>query len=274
MAKPMTLSFLLVLGLALVPARAPADPPTPPPDAATLERLAARLAPVDLTANITALPPAERVALARLIEASKLMDALFLRQVWAGNAALLIDLQRDTTPLGRARLRAFMRTRGRGRASTRTSRSCPACGPKPPAANFYPAGATKAEIEAWLKSLPAARARRATGFFTTIRRSPPGALHAVPYSVEYQGELARAAGAAARGGAAATAADAARRSSTRARRRSFERLLRQRRGVDGAGRDHRAHHRPLRGLRRRAGSTPRQRSRRSSPSATTPRPRS
>ena len=37
------------------------------------------------------------------------------------------------------------------------------------------------------------RAGRAQGFFTTIRRGLDGRLAAVPYSVEYQGELARAA---------------------------------------------------------------------------------
>ena len=38
------------------------------------------------------LPPAERQALARLIDAARLMDGLFLRQVWAGNDALLQQL--------------------------------------------------------------------------------------------------------------------------------------------------------------------------------------
>jgi hypothetical protein len=38
---------------------------------------------------------------------------------------------------------------------------------------------------------PAPHRRR--GFFTTIRRTPDGALQAVPYSLEYQGELERAA---------------------------------------------------------------------------------
>ena len=37
------------------------------------------------------------------------------------------------------------------------------------------------------------RRNAATGFFTTIRRAPGGALTAVPYSIEYQGELALAA---------------------------------------------------------------------------------
>ena len=39
----------------------------------------------------------------------------------------------------------------------------------------------------------AAEQERATGFFTTIRRGPDGKLMAVPYSTEYQGELALAA---------------------------------------------------------------------------------
>src|SRR5438132_5094994 len=59
--------------------------------------------------------------------------------------------------------------------------------------NFYPAGATKADVERWMKSLPEARRRQAAGFYTTIRRDAAGKFHIVPYSVEYQGELSRAA---------------------------------------------------------------------------------
>src|SRR5690606_16463490 len=43
------------------------------------------------------------------------------------------------------------------------------------------------------KTLPDAARRDATGFFTTIRRGPGGRLMSVPYSVEYQGALERAA---------------------------------------------------------------------------------
>jgi hypothetical protein len=46
-------------------------------------------------------------------------------------------------------------------------------------------------VEKWLAGLPAAAREQATGFFTTIRRGPDGKLQAVPYSLEYQGELAR-----------------------------------------------------------------------------------
>jgi hypothetical protein len=44
-----------------------------------------RFAPTEIRADLSKLSPADRKALAKLVEASKIMDALFLRQVWAGN---------------------------------------------------------------------------------------------------------------------------------------------------------------------------------------------
>ncbi len=161
------------------------------PTAPELKRATARFAPVDIQADVSKLPENERRALAKMVQAAKLMDSLFLRQVWAGNETLLLDLLKDNSPLGRRGCTPSSSTRARGPGSTTTRRSSPASPPKPEAGNFYPAGATKAEIEAWVKSLPEAQQREATGFFTTIRRDPDGKLVAVPYSVEYQGELAR-----------------------------------------------------------------------------------
>src|SRR4029077_21245590 len=57
-----------------------------------------------------------------------------------------------------------------------------------------PADASKADLERWIQSLPEAERVRATGFFTVIRRGPGGAFTLVPYNVEYQNELGRAAG--------------------------------------------------------------------------------
>jgi len=65
---------------------------------------------------------------------------------------VLFELLADESPLGRARLQAFLITRGRGRSST--TRTVHAGVPvKPEAASFYAAGATKAEVEAWLTGL-------------------------------------------------------------------------------------------------------------------------
>src|SRR5688500_5335756 len=69
-------------------------------DSAKLDAMAARFAPVDLSADVAALPPNERQALTKLIQASQVFDALFLRQVWAGNEAMLLDLVRDGSPAG------------------------------------------------------------------------------------------------------------------------------------------------------------------------------
>ena len=95
--------------------------------------------------------------------------------------------------LGRARLHAFVLNKGPWSRLDHNEPFLPGVPAKPPSANFYPAGATKEEVEKWIAGLPAAERARATGFFTTIRRGPDGRLTAVPYSVEYQGELAMAA---------------------------------------------------------------------------------
>ena len=163
------------------------------PDAARLTAMTARFAPVPIGVDVSKLPAGERQALAKLVEAARLMDPLFLRQVWAGNESLLMQLVGDATPLGRARLHAFMIDKGPWSRLDANAPFVPAVPPKPASANFYAAGATKEEIESWMKSLPEKEQAEARGFFTTIRRRADGTLTAVPYSLEYQGELARAA---------------------------------------------------------------------------------
>src|SRR4051794_33570455 len=68
---------------------------TSPPTAATLRTMTARFAPADIGADVGALPAGERQALAKLVEAARIMDSLFLRQVWAGNDALLQQLTHE-----------------------------------------------------------------------------------------------------------------------------------------------------------------------------------
>ena len=52
--------------------------------------------PVDIAADVSGLPENERQVLARIVDAARVMDGLFLEQVWPGNPALLIDLVGDT----------------------------------------------------------------------------------------------------------------------------------------------------------------------------------
>jgi hypothetical protein len=160
------------------------------PEVQRLNAMSARLAPVDIRVDLSGLPENERQALSRLVRAARITDALFLRQVWAGNEALLLKLLEDTTLLGQARLGAFLIDKGPWSRLDLDAPFIPGIGEKPDAANFYPAGATKAEMEAWIAGLAPAERAIATGFFTTIRRDASGAFAAVPYSLEYQGELA------------------------------------------------------------------------------------
>ena len=168
----------------------------PVPDTMQLQAMAARFAPTDIGADVSRLSASDRNVLARLVEASKIVDALFLRQAWAGNVAMLMDLVRDETPAGRARLHYFLINKGPWSRIDHHQTFVPGAPAKPAGANFYPPHTSKADLEAWMQSLPEADRARATGFFTVIRNATgtPDGFSVVPYNVEYQGELARAAG--------------------------------------------------------------------------------
>ena len=165
-----------------------------------LRTMTARFAPADIGADLSRLPEGERQALARLVDAARVMDGLFLRQVWAGNDALLQQLGHDivSRPPGpertaaEARLHYFLINKGPWSRLDHNRSFVPGVPAKPESANFYPAGATKDDVQKWLDSLSGEAKASATGFFTTIRRGPQG-FTAVPYSIEYQGELAQAA---------------------------------------------------------------------------------
>ena len=77
--------------------------PDASPSLADLRAMTARFAPTEIGADLSALPHGDRRVLAKLVEASKIIDALFLRQVWAGNDAMLLDLVARPVARGRAR---------------------------------------------------------------------------------------------------------------------------------------------------------------------------
>jgi len=167
------------------------------PDQKSLQEMAARFAPVEISAQVSNLPANERRALIKLLRAARVMDALFLRQVWAGNTSLLLDLIKDRTPVGEARLRYFLINKGPWSRLDHNAAFIPGVPEKPAAANYYPAGVSKKEIESWLDQLSPEERMRAMGFYTTIRHGngkESGNFIAVPYSTEYQAELALAAG--------------------------------------------------------------------------------
>src|SRR4051794_5796201 len=100
MSKKTLIAALLFAGASMT-ARA-ADAPDAELD--HLRTLNSHFAPVDLVVNLDALPPNEKQALAKLVEASRTIDSLYQRQVWSGNADLLRRLAQDDSATGRERL--------------------------------------------------------------------------------------------------------------------------------------------------------------------------
>ncbi len=164
------------------------------PDLAQLNRMIERFAPADLSVDTSHLSPGDRQALPKLIAASRLIDHIFLQQLWAGNLALYAQLQRDQTPLGKARLKYFWMNKGPWSDLDGHTAFLPGVPEKKlPGANFYPADMTKEQFETWVKMLPKPQAEAAEGFFTVIRRDGNGGLKMVPYSEEYRPDLERCA---------------------------------------------------------------------------------
>ncbi len=183
--------LLLPLLLAAVGSAAAA-----PASVAELNKMAARYAPVELTADTSKLSAGDKKAIGKLIEAAKLIDVLQLRQRWPQNEALWAALQKDTTPLGKARLNYFWLNKGPWSILDGHDAFLPAelagiaiPAKKPEAGNFYPAGAGKEALEAWMNALPAADKEQAQWFFTTIRSDADGKFKIVKYSDEYKVEL-------------------------------------------------------------------------------------
>jgi hypothetical protein len=159
-----------------------------------LEKKIARFAPTVLTADSAKLSPKDQQALAKIIEASKLLDPLFLQQVWSGNAALEAKLKADNSAAGRQRLNYFYINDG---PWSRIDNNEPFIEgvpkEKPPNANAYPDDMTKDEFDKWVAGLSEDEKKKATGFFYLIRRDASGKLMTVPYSQAYKEYLEPAA---------------------------------------------------------------------------------
>jgi hypothetical protein len=167
------------------------------PQGASLEelnRMIARFAPTELRVDTSALSAGGRKALVHLIAAARVIDDIFLTQLWSGNHTLLAGLEKDKSPLGKARLHYFRINKGPWSDLDGHSAFLPGVPAKKlPGANFYSPDMTKEEFETWAKTLPENQRREAEGFFSVIVHDPAKHLQFVPYSAAYQKDLNRAA---------------------------------------------------------------------------------
>jgi hypothetical protein len=173
------------------PASSPTTAPAAFPNADELNQMAARFAPVRLEVDLSALSAGDKKALAKLIEAGRIVNPLFMQQFWSGDLALYQKLQQDKTPLGKVRLHYFWINKGPWSEIDEHKAFLPGVPAKKPAgANFYPEDMTKEEFESWVKAHPDQK-EQAEGFFTVVRRDANKQLKLVPYHVEYKSDLAQ-----------------------------------------------------------------------------------
>jgi hypothetical protein len=173
---------------------ASSKPPAVSPELAKLNAIAARFEPTPLRVDVSQLSSGDQQALAKLIEAARVMDDIFLDQYWSGDRALYERLQKDATPLGLARLHCFRLNKSPWDELNENRAFLPDVpARKPLGANFYPEDMTKAEFERWVSALPASQRAEAEGFFTVVRRGADRRMTIVPYAQAYRAGLTRAA---------------------------------------------------------------------------------
>ncbi len=133
----------------------------------------------------------QKIVVQKLYEASKIMDDIFLEQVYSKNFEIKERLEKSTDPEDKLRLEYFNIMFG---PFDRLDNNKPFIGtePKPLGANFYPEDMTKEEFNNWLHNHPQDK-NKFTNEFTVIRRKDKN-LVAIPYSEFYKEKLTKAAG--------------------------------------------------------------------------------
>jgi hypothetical protein len=166
---------------------------TSTPGLADLQKMSARFAPTPLQVDTSGLSAGDKKALAKLVQAARIVNHIFMNQFWSGDVALYQKLQQDKSPLGRERLHYFWINKGPWSEIDEHQAFLPGVPPKKPAgANFYPEDMSKDEFESWAKTLYPESKTLAEGFFTIIRRDKNHKLKMVPYSQVYKLDLDKA----------------------------------------------------------------------------------
>ena len=138
----LVVASMVVFGLANISARAQKTRTSKnisAPGLVQLQQMTARFAPTPLRVDTSKLSAADHQALVKLIEAGRIMNHVFLMQYWSGDSALYARLQRDASPLGKARLRYFWINKGPWSVLDDFKAFLPGVpAEKPKGANFYP----------------------------------------------------------------------------------------------------------------------------------------
>ncbi len=182
---PRMVLFFLVAALVSCgrPASRPEDEGSRIVVASDIEERLNRFEPTTLDVDLAGFSADERQVLARLVEAARFMDEIFLRQVWTGNPGLRQKLGAANGP-GVEAARDYYRINFG--PWDRLEKMEPFMGgqPHPQGAGFYPEDMTREEFEEWIDRHPEDRAAF-TSLNAVVRRQE-GLLVAIPYSSEYR----------------------------------------------------------------------------------------
>jgi len=147
-----------------------------------------KFVPTEIKYNKKLLNKRQQVVLRKLYKASKLIDEIYLEQVYSKNFEIRNILRKSSLPEDKLTLKYFNIMFG---PFDRLDEDKPFWGEKtkPAGANFYPEDMTKEEFEKWIKEHPADE-KAFTSAFTIIRRVN-NKLVAIPYSQAYRNRLTK-----------------------------------------------------------------------------------
>ncbi|OGB65560.1 MAG: peptidase [Caldithrix sp. RBG_13_44_9] len=150
----------------------------------------AKFVPTEISYDTSLLTEKETVVLEKLYQAGKIMDEIFLKQVYSRNEEILAELQKSRAETDQLRLQLFHIMFG---PFNRLDHNNPfyGNGAKPAGADFYPEDMTKEEFLKWIENHPEDK-ESFTSEFTVIRREGDKLL-AIPYSQYFKEELTSAA---------------------------------------------------------------------------------
>jgi hypothetical protein len=160
-----------------------------PEETTMLKEKIAKFVPTELKYDSNTLDEREKIVVEKLYLASKIMDEIFLEQVYSKNDQIKADLIKNNTEEAKLQLELFNIMFG---PFDRLEHDAPFIGTekKPLGANFYPEDMTKDEFENWIKANPKDE-KAFTSEFTVIKREG-GKLVAIPYSIFWKDKLTEA----------------------------------------------------------------------------------
>ena len=161
----------------------------PQEEIAMLQKQISKFVPTELKYDSNLLDERQKMVIEKLYQASKVMDSIFLDQVYSKNYEIRADLEKQNTEVAKLQLQLFDIMFG---PFDRLEHNKPFIGTetKPLGANFYPEDMTKEEFESWIKNHPDDE-KSFTSEFTVIRRQD-GNLVAIPYSTYWKDKLTQA----------------------------------------------------------------------------------